>query len=63
MIAEIALEQGPRTSITDFIPRAFAVLGIQDCVYDPLLDCIQASFTAQKDGTYNGHIRTCCETQ
>ena len=48
--AEIALEQGPRALITEVISRAFAGLGIQDRTFDPELDCMQDSFTAQVDG-------------
>ena len=56
--AEIALDRGPRAPITKIISHAFAIIGLQDHVFDPALDWIQASFTAQSDGTYTGHIRT-----
>ena len=36
----------------------FASLGLQDCAFDPVLDWTQASFMAQADGTYTGHIHT-----
>ena len=56
--AEIALEQGPQAPITEVISRAFVGLGIQDRAFDLELDWMQASFTAQADGTYTGYIHT-----
>ena len=45
-----------RVLITEVISRAFAGLRIQDNAYDPDLDWMQVSFTAQADGTYTGNI-------
>ena len=56
--AEIALEQGQWVPITKVISRAFAGLGLQDPSYEPALDWMQASFTAQADRTYTGLICT-----
>ena len=60
---EIALEQGPRAPITEVLSHAFAGLGLQDRVFDPSLDWMQAIFTAQADRTYSGQIRTLREPQ
>ena len=56
MTTEIALEQGPQARITKAISCAFTRLGLQDRAFDPTLDWMQASFMAQADGTYTGHI-------
>ena len=49
--------------ITEVISRVFAGLGLQNRAYEPVLDCIQASSTAQADGTYTGHIHMRREPQ
>ena len=59
----ITLKQGPRVPITEVISHAFAGLGIQDRVFDPALNWMQASLTAQADETYYGHIRMRQDTQ
>ena len=56
--AEIALEQGPWALITEVISRGFTGLRLQDRTYNPELDWMQASLTAQVDRTYTGHICT-----
>ena len=53
---DIVLDQGPRARITEAISCAFTRLGLQDRAFDPTLDWMQASFMAQADGTYTGHI-------
>ena len=55
--AEITLDQGPCLPITEVISFAVAILGLQDRVFDPALKWMQASFTAQADGTYAGHCQ------
>ena len=61
--ADIKLEQGPRAPITKVLSCGFAGLRLQDRMFDPALDWTQASFTAQEDGTYTGHIHTRQEPQ
>ena len=61
--ADIMLGQGPRAPITKVLSCGFAGLRLQDRMFDPALDWTQASFTAQEDGTYTGHIHTRQEPQ
>ena len=60
--AEIVLEQGLRAPINEVIYRVFASFRIQDHTFDPALNWMQASFTAQADGTHAEHIRMRRET-
>ena len=55
---EIALDQGPRAPITEVVSRSFVSLGLQERAFYPALNCMQAIFTDQLDGTYTGHICT-----
>ena len=59
---EIVLEQGLRAPITEVIYRVFASFRIQDHTFDPALNWMQASFTAQADGIHAEHIHTRRET-
>ena len=54
----VALEEGLRPAVTDVLCRTFDVFSRQDKAFNGALDWIQASFTAQSDGTYVGRVRT-----
>ena len=56
--AAAALEGGPRLAVTDVLFCTFEALSQEDKAFDGALDWMQASFTAQSDGTSVGRVRT-----
>ena len=54
----VALEERLRLALTDILCRTFKALSQDDKAFDGALDWMQASFTAQSDGTYVGRVRT-----
>ena len=56
--AAVALEEGLRPAVTNVLCRTFEALSQEDKAFDGVLDWMQASFTAQSDGTYVVLVRT-----
>ena len=56
--AVVAFEEGLRSAVTDVLCRTFKALSRYDKAFGRALYWIQASFTAQSDGTYVRRVRT-----